>query len=101
MPAAREGRVGHEHVDVAGLGQQAVDVRASARSAATARPPVSAASGSSTSARRPVSDEHGAARGHGPGDRRAQAAGRAGDEHGPAAQLHQAREPTGRRRRSP
>ena len=46
-------------------------------------------------------DGHGAARGHGPGDRHPQAAGRTGHEHRPAAQLHQVRDPTGRRRRSP
>ena len=45
--------------------------RASARSHAIARPPVSAASGSSTSARRPVEDGDGAARGERAGDRRA------------------------------
>ena len=54
-PAAGQRGVGDEHVDVArAVGERSAGPSGSARSAAIARPPISAASASSTSARRPL-----------------------------------------------
>ena len=60
------------------------------RSASIARPPISCASGSSTSTRRPVSDELRAARGERPGDRLPEPAGRAGEQDPGTIELHRA-----------
>ena len=102
VAAAREAGVRDQHIHVAGPVEQALHVgrvrevagdRAAAGLGCERRQHVSAA---------PGDDERGAPRRHQrAGDRGAEAARGARDQGGASAQLHEAGEPTGTRRRSP
>ena len=93
--------VGDEHVDLPASRTSASAAPGSARSATTARPPVSAASASSASARRPVSTSDAPARGERPRDRCAQPARRAGEQDASGRRGSRSRGEDGDRRGEP